>query len=305
MRRAASRLLFGLPLVLIACGQENPRTLDDSALLSPEAVPWNLVDGGPGAFFPLTEGNTWNYERVIRAGGPGMPPDEFVSSVERTTGTTMSFQGQDYRVLEERYIEGEETILYCILTRQDRSGLFEADRSISECGSAPQSRASLLGRLLGPQAGDRYPAAKARLTAKLNAIDLVLSRGLAGTPAAGSARLKPLAESQGELVRLHYPLRPGQTWEVRGEPLFTAEVVNRDRLATQAGSFSAWRIAIHPPGLEEGDYLHVWYGREGYLGHQFHLTSTSTPAGDPLVFEETMLLTGLHIGGRLGHHGRS
>lgn len=304
MRRAASRLLFGLPLVLIACGQENPRALDDSALLSPEAVPWDLVDGGPGAFFPLTEGNTWNYERVIRAGGPGMTPDEFASSVERTTGNTTSFEGHDYRVLEERYIEGEETILYCILIRQDRNGLFEADRSISECGDVPQSRASLLGSVLSPQAGDRYSAAKARLMAKLNAIDVALSRGLAGTPVAGGKGLKPLAESQGELVRLRYPLRPGQTWEIRGEPLFTAEVVRRDRLVTQAGTFSAWRIAVHPPGLEEGDFLDVWYSREGFLGHRLHVTSTSTPGGEPLVYEETMLLTDLDIGGGSGHHGR-
>ena len=104
----------------------------------------------------------------------------------------------------------------------------------------------------------------------------------------------------GELLRLSYPLSSGAEWTLRLDPdlIFTESVEGVDALHTPAGTFAAYRLAIHLDLFGPNDRVVVWYGREGFLGLDAHLEVEGTDdQGNvvTVVFDERQHVTGVSL----------
>jgi hypothetical protein len=107
-------------------------------------------------------------------------------------------------------------------------------------------------------------------------------------------------DSPGELVRLRYPLSPGERWAVfPGSDLVTVTVETLDTLVSPAASMPVWRLRIDEPNRGPNDWHRVWYNRCGMIGDINH---SEVVAIDPetreqvrIVTDETLLLESVDL----------
>ena len=274
-------------------------------------------------FYPLTIGNRWHYAKDIRVevvdADPGLPTNPFQIHARfsrELIGTERLFE-REY-VVEETVIEenigGLPTIEW-IRYRQDRSGLYEADvgigtppvlgRSMRPSSGAPPSmqeaRAAMVweqiaSRLREPEHAPGFRSAWNRLTQRLAAM-----RRMARSDS--PAGLESLSRGGGplpnEITRLRYPLRPGQSWTIREDPLFDSSVEAVEVLNPTVGRFTAYRIRIESVFFGPDDRVQLWYGRAGYLGRAIHAEGVATDEyGNPVgrvIYDEAEALDGIQL----------
>lgn len=298
-----------LALALSACSSDRMPTQSDptaDATATGFAANPQGTEGGPG-FFPLQIGNTWTYRIDARSWHTG---DSVMSIAQYTqrrdlVGTEESFDRQ-YVVEEWKtwsplgYPPGDDTVINRIYYRQDRAGLYEADVPGGKPPLATDGPfATLLaGRSmkLAPAQSAAYSAALARLQEKRQ----LLAAALSG---AGHQPPAPLGHPPGgvlrhEITRLQYPLRPGQSWTIREDPLFTSRVLKHDMLNLPAGKLGGYQIQIESEAFGPKDQVFVWYGRTGLLQMTAHLEAMYIGYDDPygdstaVIYEEHSSLQG-------------
>src|SRR5207249_1892146 len=105
-------------------------------------------------------------------------------------------------------------------------------------------------------AGERpaFLAARDRLMGRLASVHAALDMGnLAPT----SPSAPPRGLAAGELIRLRYPLHPGQSWNIREDPLFTATVEGVDALDLAPGRLTGFRTRYTSDLFGPHDRVHL------------------------------------------------
>lgn len=292
-RIAVGCALGALVVVATACQRQVP-----TAPVTPNAYmsgrPSATGPAPAGAFFPLTIGDRWhsisNDRVLIEPVGGGPPTDEFTihNDISRELIGTEALLGRQYVVEAQTTIQTSpldpqpETFLEWIRSRQDGTGLYEADVAVTTppilngaAGGTGSLRsgiatrglprplpASLAARIPAEQRSS-YEAAWSRLRSRVD-----LARSVSGS--IGGAL-------DSELTRLQYPLHPGATWAIRTTPfLALATVEGTDALDLPAGRFPSYRIRLDNDAFGPEASVKVWYGRSGQLQMRFHLVSSVT-----------------------------
>lgn len=325
LRRIAAHLF--VLAVLVGCSGGDP-------VLSPGGGP---VSSGPAGgkrlgqagdqstaqgFYPLAIGDHWWYTRTFRVqviidGQPPSPPNVVETVHEREQICHEARDGREYLVEEERWHDasgdgGSSWVRY----RQDDAGLYEADVCLCDppvCIDEPQvverlraARpadpdervwAAISSRLSTERERAAFRTAWERTRERLRVVR-TLARQAPPTQA-------PAASDQPELIRLRYPLYPGQSWLIRDEPGFTfaAEVEALDLLHLPAGRAPAYRVRITPPFGGEIDVL-TWWSTCGFLKFSMHdegvvIDESGNPIGRFIV-DENMGLVGIDLVERRG-----
>lgn len=307
---------LSLLIGLAGCGAESPYSVDAVARNVSEAgapAPHGPGTTGWAGFFPLEIGNRWEYSHLKEAksftlNGSLVETLNFTGSesheiigIEDLLGRTYVVQQQDW---EESSVFGDDSGTFWVRYRQERSGLYEADRCLSDppgpgggpsCGdSLAQAPSRISPKSIPPHLRDAWKEIQAK---RAILAGLVQSRGTRQGERVAGAQGGVLP---GELTRLAYPLHRGQQWTIREDPLFLAEVISHDVVDVPAGRFPAWRVQITLPQFDaEGDDIFFWYGSSGFLKLYFHAISELTDSGGAVIgtFEwtETMDLTELHL----------
>ena len=323
-QRFLPALLVALSLLLLAgCGRQG---LHPTAAVSPErdAAPSLAIrapgghpgppDAAHGEFFPLAIGNRWHYAgkvSVLIVQDDGSPLAQFELSTTKASRLLGSetLGGREYLVEEDVIHEegGGPDMVQRIFWRQDRTGLYEADvpifpasragRPAPGAGTTALARAwtQLEGRLAGSASREAFRAARDRLVQKLAFFERALR-----------APARPLGQDPPpmEWVRLRYPLHAGAQWNMLEEPRFTAQVEGRDALSLPAGHFVGWRILYSSVFAAPGDLVRVWYGRDGYLALELHITAEAVDEnGNHLgtaILDQTERLDGIELIGNGG-----
>jgi hypothetical protein len=290
-------LLSGLAL-LSGCGRQTPLAPDptNGYALGTED---EMAPAIQGAFFPLTVGNRWHATgefSVAIVPPQGSPYGELFihDDITRRLIGTEAVSERSYVVMEEATVESnlspEETqpIVNWIRYRQDVTGLYEADiaSSIPPVLEATQPGgvvSSAVQEASGPVTGDvaerltrSVPAEQASAFASAlervrQKVELIRYARAALTPGGHGGGLLP-----GEITRLRYPLRPGASWTIRPDPLFSAFVEGVDALTLPAGNFASYRMRINSEFFGPRDEVHVWVGRSGQLAFRYHVESVAT-----------------------------
>jgi hypothetical protein len=286
---------LGLSLVLLAGCSTDSRSPGDR---SPTAPAGDLsVDAAAAAsqssgFYPLTLGSLWRYEmqvvtKLLPIGGPPAPFDIQVSQVTHDLIVTEELFGRTYVVeLQRTEAAGQEPYVAYVRYRQDRAGLYEADVPVDDppgMGSGRVSTAASRSALRDARAwerasdGLRDPARRAayRLAFDRMAARRALLRGNLG----GALRPADRPGSgvlPGEILRLDYKMRPGASWTIRPDPLFTSTVEARERLALPVGEKRAYRVRVDSERFGPNDRIHVWYSTEGLLLLTAHFEEEAT-----------------------------
>lgn len=293
-------------LVFAGCSRQSTISSDASdggakRLLGPGiSTPSDLFGRGLGrSFYPLAIGNQWTYSirnrSTIVTDAGAQPPVETQSPwVAAITGTTVS-DTRTYFIQDEYdpRVVGPGAA-FTILMREDRTGLYEADRFIRATPTAPQPTAATQWRAsMDPAiAGTAQSAAFARAADVIAArLDLAMGGGI-GRPSPGGP-------DPGELSMLRYPLRPGANWVVRTSPRFTRTVVDRVSARLPAGVFDSWKLRGDSELFGSADRVHFWYGRAGLLRIRFHAEAEATDdAGNPvgrMIVDQDQILTALTL----------
>ena len=260
------------------------------------------LGAGPNrTYFPLDQGNRWHVVGEARmetrdlAGATLSETtvhDDYLRAIDGTEdrfGHTYTIQ----RELLTETIEGtsDESTTW-IRYRQDGDGLYEADvaNTTPPGGETPAllasggatSHAALTDRLVRsvPEASRAaYRAAWERLHARVELIRQA-ARGWSATRGPSTARASTSTRVEvadaNELTRLRYPLHPGQTWQIRPDPLFTSEVEAAEALAVPAGHFPTSRIRIESILFGPHDQVHLWMSRSGQIALAYHLEADVT-----------------------------
>jgi len=256
---------------------------------------------GSASFYPLAVGNTWTYEGRGTAHVVGGPPEEDLTyaftETHRLVGTTR-FEGTPYVVEEQIHHEIPERdtgpFTYWDRLRQDRDGLFSLDTLLQEApplegmGSTAFSAVSHARHSyrIDIAAWRRDGVADASLERFADRVELVRE------VVRGKFRREEASPEAGlELRRLVYPLRPGVNWSIRPDFPWPARVDRIEVLDTPAGRGPAYRIDINPFGdlLHEGEWVRVWFSRDGFLGYSFHFGDGTYES------DESMMVTSLQI----------
>jgi hypothetical protein len=279
------------------------------AALEPTA-PLNAGTHG-GAFYPLDLGDRWHYARTYDVrwqDASGAPHAYHVdSAIERELACDVPLGTRSYAAERTLELAPGATYLSWIYYRQDRRGLYEADNPVPPpCESVPPPEETGPGLhvhiapLSSIAEQGKLPedpgvlAAMGTLEQRLSLVRYTL-----GLPAPSLRRPRP---APGEIVRLAYPLYPGQRWIIRAQPRFTSRVEGVDVLRLPAGRFVAYRIRIDSELFGPNDRVHVWYGRQGFLRLDFHGESQGVDDyGNPLdyavVSEDHEVLDGIALVG--------
>ncbi len=273
------------------------------------------VGFGSGSFYPLTVGNSWSYEgggtaRVLVSDGNPSVEDFIYAFTEthRLIGTT-HHEGTAY-VVEEQVNHSVPESYYGPTTwwsrmRQDRFGLFVLDTLLQ---SPPSIDGARLAGAPGYQSSHPYRIDSAawrhngaddpslerfadRVEMLREAVRGVIRRGVV-----------PAAPTGLELRFLVYPLRPGLSWSTRPDFPWPVWVDGVEDLNTPAGKFPAYRIGVNPFGtsLQDGEWIYLWYSRQGYLGYSMHTFALATgpdgqPTGGTYVLDDSMRVTSVQI----------
>jgi hypothetical protein len=273
---------------------------------------------GNADFFPLEFGNHWESAGaitvvVIPDGSDPEPPMTLrMTAKTEVTGTEILF-GTSYVLVEKRWNQEGNEGTYWYRYRQDRSGLYEADVSITDPPASGLGVAASGGLMTDNPTEARWQRLAEQIRAQgaspgfLDAIEAILARHAmireialaigrgtdADLPAKARRRAGPLAH---ELTRLSYPLHPGASWIILDVPRVTATVEGAETLDLPAGRFSTWRVRIDWPGnFGPRDLVHVWFGRCGELQFAAHLEGTATdedgrPIGSVISDESEVLI---------------
>lgn len=304
-------------LILAFAGCESERT----GVAGPESGGPSLLataggaGAGPKEYYPLSIGNRWEFSgwMMIMTAGSLAADEMNYTEVREMVGTEERF-GREY-ILEERVRDdGSMMMTEWLRYRQDHSGLYEADISITE---PPIGTAAEDGELSKP-AGDKrnrrwdrlavrfagnggekhdgaFAEAAARLVEKMRMLETI-SRIGGPIPVLGS---RPGGVLPDELTRLHYPLHPKQEWVIREIPLFTAEVLENDVLDLPAGRMKGHLVSISGSLFGPEDRAYFWYGKNGMLKMDLHVEETVVDIyGNPigiLIAKEKMTLEELDL----------
>jgi len=269
---------------------------------------------GSGAFYPLTIGNAWTYEgggsaRVLSGGS--QPPEDFsyaFTETRRLIGTT-HHEGTAYVVEEQVHHSVPESSYgpdtWWSRMRQDRSALFALDTLLQSPPTIDEARVAA-----SPAHGASHPyridsAAWLRNGSKDPALARFADRvEMMREAVRGITRRDagPAAPSGLELRFLVYPLHPGVSWSTRPDFPWPVWVDGIENLITPAGKFSAYRIGVNPFGttVHEGEWIYLWYSRQGYLGYSIHTFSLATgpdgqPTGAVYVLDDSMRVTSVQV----------
>jgi hypothetical protein len=327
-RAILTGVLLGLVGLALGCGSvdQGPAVTEEGAGeagqfsreqdLSPQGTD---VVGGKG-FYPLDIGNHWGYAGELVVILDGDTSSVTATHEERLIIGTEERFGREY-VLERQETmdaDGDTLSVSWLRYRQDRAGLYGADIPTSEPPLTRLARASAVPRntdmrprffaslwreaaaRVRAENAEAYRAGWDRLLRRLAAIDMSLGRASAADPALTG---RPGGVLPDEITRLRYPLRPSQEWVVREEPFEVGSVVeSHDVLDLPPGNIGGWRIRITNAYLGPNDLVHLWYGRDGFLGHSIHVEEEIVdPGGDPLgtvVLEESLFLDNLDLVGK-------
>jgi hypothetical protein len=266
----------------------------------------------PGGFYPLDVGNTWTYAGEFTISVDGGPPTiSSTTEVYSIIGTEERF-GREY-ALEKRLgvdEDGDTLSPFWFRHRQDRAGLYTADiagneppldthRGASYLSAAVDSRAAREDRIFQeitraahPGRREAYRRAWEDLCTRLGAIQAAMG-GAAGP--ASMLQGPPGGVFPEEITRLEYPLHPSKHWTIRDDPFFVFGTVEaHEVLDLPPGKLNGYRIRIESDIYGPNDLVHIWYGRDGYLGLSAHLeVEIRDPMGNPMglmvVDEQTFL----------------
>lgn len=320
--RSSSSLLvgFALPVVLAVGCADDPASSSSGGAV-PAAVERAGAGGEagvPGArgggLVPLGNGYRWTYEGGVVLQEPGEPFE--IPRVEtHTIIGTENRSGRDYwlleQVIEEHAFGEDREIVYWSRLRQDRTGLFVADVSLTEPPAGPAV-------VMDPRADTSLEVAWERLAGSLGVIERAayrraweelvarraalrsLVRLAASTVAAAVPGRDPGGVAEGELTRLSYPLHPGAEWVIREEPLFRCRVEAVDVLSLPIGRVPAYRLRIDGVFFDADDDVFFWYGHVGFVGHSVHTESVARDSeGNPIgmiIADDTLFLTSVALG---------
>lgn len=270
---------------------------------------------GAGSFYPLAIGNRWAYQgggmaRVLPGDG-GPPVEDFnyaFTETRQLIGTT-HHEGTEYVVEEQVHHSVPESYFgpttWWSRIRQDRLGLFvldtllQAPPIIDGVGVAAThgSRVSHPYRI-DPAVWLRNGLDDASLERFADRVEMLREavRGIIRRSAG------PAAPTGLELRFLVYPLHPGTSWSTRPDFPWPAWVDGVENLDTPAGKFPAYRIRLNPFGtaLQDGEWIYLWYSRQGYLGYSIHTFALATgPNGEPTgavyVLDDSMKVTSVQV----------
>ena len=316
--------LIGLTLALAAsllgCSKSPPTGPPAAApvALSGRTIAAEAGSGfGSATFYPLVVGNLWTYEgggvgHIVSGGGeppPWVDLQYAFSESHRLIGMTYH-EGTAYVVEEQinqSIPEGENGPWTAwSRLRQDPTGLFALDTLLLE--PPPLEGGARLYPASTSQSGpalriDFGPwvaqgASKASLARFADRVEMLrmFVRGFV------DHRGEPASPAGAEVRFLAYPLHVGQSWSNRSDFPWPSRVDGVETLNTPAGRFTAYRIDIVPGGtpLEEGEWVHVWYSRAGYLGYSIRTYAQGTdengePTGVTYVFDDSMFVTSVQI----------
>ncbi len=316
MRRTAL-VLVGASLfaaLLHGCGHEAPvapqsAVTDLDRAATPLAATDPDLDSRPRLFYPLAPGNRWSYAGRSRflLKNPG-EADEVVFDAAQSLVSEQVCEvdpGTGPYVVEGGTLaQGANTYQSWLYLRQDRGGLYELDGPIGapECADPAALRAPVRGRAdaLAATRFDRIadPARRAafeRALATLRA-RVALIEGVRPTPIGRAPNPGP---REGELLRLKYPLLPGQHWNVRPDESFGSVVEGISPMLTPAGPFLVHRVRMLSDLFGPNDRVLTFYSRRGIVGHRYHMESEAVDeSGNPigrLIWDDTLLLQTLHL----------
>ena len=306
-RFAALPLLLVPILVALSCSSGSPTSTsvpDPNALLSNAAGPER---------YPLDIGNRWTYQHEMivfdRIDGTWEPGLRFHSTeVDEVVGTEEVF-GRTYMLTRETTTDDYQTIIWWVRSRQDRTGLYEADVALNHPPHNARGSAAYLaqsGFAERPLSNSRnsisrYPKALRSAALREAYLGMEKKRGiveaaLRGSPRGSMAQAPAIGVEDSELVRLTYPLHTGSAWNVREEPFrLHCQVEGREILKLKTGNTPAWRVRGTMSLLSDTDVLLFWYGKDGFLRYYFRITANATdPEGNiagQFMSEETQTLT--------------
>lgn len=308
MRIAARFFFFPLmALVFTGCGAERK----PNAVETPSSVRI-VADGAAsveGNFYPLTLGNRWSFSRRLKAvyTATGQPPvtlADDTTPVETDLMCTETLGGPSYVV--ER--STESGVSDFVRMRQDGSGLYEADISSQTapvCQTSTVQASSMKARDAGALIAQRLSsvaASPAEMAALSRAWDGVQAQLAAVRAAVGPRAVyaaAPTGLAAGEITRLAYPMRKGQSWVIRESPRYSAVVEAGENLKTAAGSISAYRVRISSELFAAGSSVLMWESKQGFVGLNSHIEFVATDgSGNPIgtiVTDDVLTLTGLSL----------
>jgi hypothetical protein len=248
---------------------------NQSAAIHPGPI--ESVSSSP--FYPLDVGNHWDYEYQIRQQiiPDGQPPWEpWVSTTPYTVDLigTQQYLGREYVV--ERDVQGISETRF--LDRQDQGGLYYIFLPPTDAASESPSASSSVDRR---PAGISEPMANAyrKSLAGLLEQDAGIRRLALQSPALSSGTADA-GILEGESYRLRYPLAPSKSWPVT--PLVNQTAEAFETLSLPAGEFRGWRIRTEWPSQKPGEFVRVWYGRDGLLQMTAHYVGTAVDGyGNP------------------------
>ena len=303
-RQTRAFILVGLFFTSFVGGCSRP--------VAPQHPTLEATRGGDGAspagnnarlFYPLDLGNHWRFHRVFTL-EPDLPETPYPTIVKRSSIAhdhvcVEQVAGRDYVVDRITQIDstlfGTATYYQWVRTRQDPTGLYEADLNIGvppPCASPTESAAwSVAGDMalldawrvsaVAPSNVSALDRAALQVATRLREIRKVMTTARASGPA------------EGELTRLRYPMVVGRSWIVREDPLFSSTIEGRDVLALPAAEVSAYRVRIDNAFLGPRDRVLSWYGRSGMVGMFVHI-EIPTDLG-LLIAEDILTLEDLSI----------
>jgi hypothetical protein len=292
--------------------------------LDPQAVIFG--DVGPlsstaGAFYPLVVGNHWTYDArflttVIDSAGNATATAYVRATDEHELLCSTAASGNTYVAERQTFTSDVGTGTSWVVYRQDGRGLYEVDDAIPlfTCGDL-RDGLSLAGNAEGRDAisalaqrawAGRAPSASAarerwlqREWTRQIQLHQQIRAALGIAPGERPFPGPPSGALPGEITRLRYPLRPGQRWIIRDDPLLASRVVAREKLRIGAVPVDAFKIQITSELFGPSDRVYIWYGRVGYVGMIAEVSSTAMDdEGNPLgrlVTQQQEILTSYEL----------
>ena len=271
------------------------------------------------AAVPLAIGDEWNYEGVVISRieyDDLSPTDTLVILTERTdeiVGKESRF-AREYHLLAESLVErigGDadiDTSYLWLRVRQSPRGLFEADVPLNEppltvSAVTPRSRDSGATNTAWDHISTRLGGA--HVAAFRDTWERIQARRRMSMRLASITQLAAddWAAAK-DLTRLSYPVRVGTQWTIRSAPVFATTVEAVESLDLPGGEQEAYRLRITSEVFGANDWVLLWYGKDGFLGHSFHLEGVVIDSfGDPigrLLWDEELHLQSFTTGSPSG-----
>jgi hypothetical protein len=298
---AASTFLAAAVLVSILAGCSNHPRLTQPGLergaVAAGIEPGQTLASG-AEVFPLVVGNRWRYRGLIVEEAIFDPAPTFRS--ERRYRLHADLLCAE-RLGERTYVVGRERQMLqggaeyatWIRYRQDGSGLYELDPpgGAPECGDPTRSDTGADAGVADITPGSRviedaekqaaYERTRAELLSRLERVRSAIARAAASR--GGSATPEGITPS--EIQRLAYPLRIGQSWEIRHDPLFASRVVAHESLQLPAGRLAGWKVQITSELFGPDDRVFFWVSRLGFLQYDFRLSGDLVDKGGAVIGE--------------------